>query len=253
MISKKRYKNSITAIIITKDRPLYLQNAVNSVKNQSCKVNEIIIVDNGSNIKKYKYSKVKYIKTNYAIGASLARNIGAANSNSEFLAFLDDDDVWDKNYIKNSKKYFSKNFILIGKIHSKFNKKIIENKSKNFNDINSSLKNLYIKNPGIIGSNIIIPKTIFNDVKGFDKNLPLGQDKGLAIEAKKKGYKLIRTDAKVYFDENTEGVRNTSLVNYFKGKIKFFAKYKNEMSLITKLLFFKFSFQNIFYIIYKKI
>lgn len=252
MISKKN-KNSISAIIITRDRPVYLLQAIKSVKDQSCKVDEIIIIDNSKNIRKYNFSKIKYIKTSYSIGASLARNLGAKNANSKFFAFLDDDDVWDKNYIKNSKKYLNKNFITIGRIYSKSNKKIIKTKSKNFNKSNSSLKNLYIKNPGIIGSNLIIPREIYKEIGGFDKKLPLGQDKGIVIEAKKRGYEIVRSNAKVFFNENTVGERNTSQINYVKGKIKFFIKYKNYMDLNTQFLFFIFFLKNFLYNIYKKI
>ena len=178
--------------------------------------------------------------------------MGAKNAKSKFFAFLDDDDVWDKNYIKNSKKYLSENVITIGKIYSKLNKKIIKTKSENFNKTNFSLKNLYITNPGIIGSNLIIPKNIFIKIRGFDKKLPLGQDKGIVIEAIKRGYKIVRSNAKILFNENTVGERNTSLINYMKGKIKFFIKYKNDMDLNTKFLFFKFFIKNFLYILYNR-
>ena len=46
---KLKIKNnkSISAIIITKDRPKYFLKAIKSVLNQSNKVNEIIVIDNG--------------------------------------------------------------------------------------------------------------------------------------------------------------------------------------------------------------
>ena len=33
------------------------------------------------------FQKIKYIKTSYSIGASLARNLGAKNAKSKFLHF----------------------------------------------------------------------------------------------------------------------------------------------------------------------
>ena len=250
-MSIKKNKNKISAIIITKDRPHYLKKSIESIKKQSSKVTEIIVVDNGKKKNKYNFKNIKFIKTSHAIGAAKARNIGVKNSKCQFLAFLDDDDIWGSDYIKNSKKFLSKDVILLGKIYSLDRKKIIKQKSKKFNNKNSALNNLYIRNPGIVGSNIIIPKNVYKEVGGFDTRLPLGQDKAIAIEAKKLGYSLLRTDAKIYFRENTIGERNTSLLKYFIGKILFFQKYKTNMNLITIFLYFSFFLKNLFYIVYK--
>ena len=46
-MSIKKNKNKISAIIITKDRPHYLKKSIESIKKQSSKVTEIIVVDNG--------------------------------------------------------------------------------------------------------------------------------------------------------------------------------------------------------------
>ena len=87
---KLKIKNnkSISAIIITKDRPKYFLKAIRSVLNQSDKVNEIIVVDNGKKKLKFDFKKIKYIKTSYAIGSSRARNIGIKKSKSNYCAFF---------------------------------------------------------------------------------------------------------------------------------------------------------------------
>ncbi len=240
---------SISAIIITKDRPKYFLKAIKSVLNQSNKVNEIIVIDNGKKKPKFDFKKINYVKTSYGIGSSRARNIGIKKSKCNYCAFLDDDDTWDKDYIKNSRKYLNDSLILIGKIYSMESKKIIKNKS---NQIKSgqSFETFFVKNPGIIGSNLIISKKILKHVGGFDKYLPLGQDKAIVIESKFRGYNILRTNSKIYFNENTLGQRNTDLIKYIIGKIIFYKKYRKKMNFLTKIHYLMLFIKNSIYIVY---
>ena len=71
---------TISVIIPTCDRINKLRLAINNVKNQSTKVNEIIIVNNGKKkINKDKLPKLKYLKLyniKSYVSASKARNFG---------------------------------------------------------------------------------------------------------------------------------------------------------------------------------
>ncbi|MCI1647899.1 MAG: glycosyltransferase [Bacteroides sp.] len=91
----------VSAIIITKDRALLLKKAIESVLQQSYKDIECIVVDDASidNTEKVVMSygnKVKYIRIDKknSRGGNYARNLGIKYSSGEYLAFLDDDDVW---------------------------------------------------------------------------------------------------------------------------------------------------------------
>lgn len=98
---------SIGVVIPVYNRAIGLQRAVKSVLNQSTLVDEIIIVDDGSNDKTgaviraltKQHSVIKSIyQSNH--GVSAARNLGIKNTTSEWLAFLDSDDEWLENKIK---------------------------------------------------------------------------------------------------------------------------------------------------------
>lgn len=76
--------------------------ALNSVKEQTLAVNEVIIVNDGSNLALL-MEKIKQFKDCLNIilidlvvnfGAAYARNVGVRNSSGRFIAFLDADDVW---------------------------------------------------------------------------------------------------------------------------------------------------------------
>ena len=66
---------------------------------------EILIINNGKlpiikkDLQKNILIKVKNISP--YIGIATARNVGGKKAEGEYIAFLDDDDFWPKNYLKN--------------------------------------------------------------------------------------------------------------------------------------------------------
>ena len=89
---------TVSVIIPTLNRCFLLQRAIQSVLNQSYNPNEIIVIDNGSSDDTKKtiqtlYPNIRYL-TEDKIGVSAARNKGIINARSEWIAFLDSDDVW---------------------------------------------------------------------------------------------------------------------------------------------------------------
>lgn len=77
----------------------YIRDTLESVLAQTVKDFEIIIIDDGSNdgsgqvIKEFKDSRIKYFfQENKGIGA--ARNAAIEMSQGEYIAFLDQDDLW---------------------------------------------------------------------------------------------------------------------------------------------------------------
>ena len=90
----------------------YLRDAVNSIKNQTIKVNKIIIVDDGSTDGSYEFAKnidgVYCLKQENA-GAGTARNLGLKNSDAEYIYFLDADDIAESNAIESLYEEFQNN------------------------------------------------------------------------------------------------------------------------------------------------
>lgn len=89
-----------SVIIPTYSRIDLLQKALKSVDNQTYKNYEIIVI-NDNPIEKTtvdtlisNYSKAKVIHHAQPKGGNAARNSGIQSSNSELIAFLDDDDIW---------------------------------------------------------------------------------------------------------------------------------------------------------------
>lgn len=92
-------KNPLVSVIIpTHNRGQFLDDAIQSALNQSWPHSEIIVVDDGSTDdtreRVLAYGPpVRYLyQPNQGAGA--ARNTGIAHSRGEYIAFLDDDDIW---------------------------------------------------------------------------------------------------------------------------------------------------------------
>ena len=91
--------NALISVVMTiYNRQDYLEFAIQSVINQTYKNIEIIVVDDGSKtnyaeIICSKYAQCTcYYRTNS--GSSAARNFGVSKAKGDFIAFLDDDDLF---------------------------------------------------------------------------------------------------------------------------------------------------------------
>lgn len=94
-------KNPLVSIIIpSKNRPELVQKAIDSVLGQTYQNIEIIVVDDRSDVPLSPILADKYAnyiacyRFDQSLGASAARNYGLRNAVGEFVAFLDDDDIW---------------------------------------------------------------------------------------------------------------------------------------------------------------
>ena len=89
-----------SVIIPTYNRLDLLEKAIKSVSNQTYNNYEIIVVNDNPgeehnvNALISKYEKTKVYHHSYSKGGNAARNTGILNSSGDFIAFLDDDDVW---------------------------------------------------------------------------------------------------------------------------------------------------------------
>jgi len=92
----------ISVVIPTYNRASFLLNAIKSIQNQTYKVDEIIVVDDGS--KDETKNLLQSLHVNYIFqenkGVSSARNKGIKEAKNEWIAFLDSDDIWEKDKIQ---------------------------------------------------------------------------------------------------------------------------------------------------------
>ncbi len=90
---------NVSVIIPTTGRES-LDDSIKSVILQSEKVLEIIVVDDSAS-QSVQHNDCLVIRTGGSRGVSYARNLGTRSAKGDTVAFLDDDDTWDRNKIRN--------------------------------------------------------------------------------------------------------------------------------------------------------
>ena len=137
--------DNYTVIIPTKDQKKYLTDSITSVLNQSIKPTKVIIINDCSkdnteeecnrifNINNFKDYKI--INNSQSIGPARSRNIGISESNTQYIAFLDSDDFWEKNKIEEQLKIFDQpNFLNLGIVYTSHNFLIDGALKSNYNE-----------------------------------------------------------------------------------------------------------------------
>jgi glycosyltransferase involved in cell wall biosynthesis len=181
-------KPKISVVIPTHNRPALLKRAIESALNQKTPAFEILIVDdaNCSETEKLVYSystdKIAYIKNKDGSGASSSRNVGAKVATGEYIAFLDDDDVWlpDK-LLKQSE------LITQRSLDAVFSRILIKYEDTDISYSTSasmpedSLEAICMEN--FIGATIssVIRRQLFIKVNGFDEEFPAREEYDLWI------------------------------------------------------------------------
>jgi glycosyltransferase involved in cell wall biosynthesis/ADP-heptose:LPS heptosyltransferase len=114
----------LTFVVVTYNRHKDLLENLYALNEQSEKDFEVIVVDNGGELSWLKQYADEFmfglsgIELEFNFGPSPARNIGTKFAKAEYIAFLDDDVVADKNLVRNIVKHFTKSNIsgLRGKV-----------------------------------------------------------------------------------------------------------------------------------------
>lgn len=181
----------ISVIIPSFNREKYLPIAINSIKDQTYHIDEIIIIDDGStdNTQKIlnKIDNIKTIKTKN-LGVSHARNIGIKASKNNWVAFLDSDDIWIQDKIEKQVNFHKKNqnilFSHTGERWIRDGKRVKYPKSLKKPQGECFLQN--ISTCKIAASSVLMHKSIFDDIGYFDEKLKVCEDYDLWLRVTQK-------------------------------------------------------------------
>jgi glycosyltransferase involved in cell wall biosynthesis len=234
-----------SVVIPTHNRLDFLKEAIMSAVNQSYPPCEIIVVDdyllgsvrelvkrldNASNIPIY------YIQNIIKSNAQISRNIGSGCAKGRYISFLDDDDLWDKEYLKQAKKIFSEKPCSVLITHTvafdNNNNKIVRKLFPN----EYSEQEMFIKNPGVACSNIIIDKVCFLKIGGYDSYVNASADKDLLIRLKRKGYthEVLRNKLVLYRIGHPDQWTSSN-IKILPDILRFYKKYFFSMNFMTHI------------------
>lgn len=221
-----------SVIIPTADRGPLLSRAVESVLKQSVLPSRIIVVDNGINEVDIQFDdpRIVVIRTAPRLGCGKPRNIGVQNCNSNYIAFLDDDDWWDPSYIENTIRKFenSNADVVVGQLKRCGMDDCLRD-YKLFPDSPSLQRRIFFSNPGFGGQNIAMKKEVFIEVGGFDECMPASVDRDLAARLILAGKKITSQPKSIAILCDHAGGRIR--MNQVKGNWMFICKHWRKMRL----------------------
>jgi glycosyltransferase involved in cell wall biosynthesis len=169
-----------TAIIPTYNRKDWVLEAVRSVMSQTHGPHEILVVDDGSTddtVKALEGWPVRVITQGNA-GPSSARNHGTHLAKSEWVAFLDSDDLWEKDKLRVQMEYALSNpeFPLIHTGESWIRNGTPLKQKKHHRKEGGWLYRRSLELCLISPSSVLMKKSFFLEMGGFDENLPAAED-----------------------------------------------------------------------------
>lgn len=190
----------ISVVIPVHARHEFLFDAVNSALNQTFKPLEIILSLNGASesvrneAKKIGefHNSIRIIETPTA-SLSLARNLGIKASIGDYIAFLDDDDVWETQKlevqiaaaINMSADLVATNYYKFDELNNKY---YISNLTCNRSDLWKY--DLSIANFLSGGSAALVRRDVFNTVGYFDESMPSCEDHDMWRRVAVAGFKI---------------------------------------------------------------
>ena len=109
-------KGLVSIIMPSYNTAKYIGESIRSVQNQTYENWELIIIDDCSTdnseeiLKKYSLedNRICYLKNEKNSGAAVSRNRGLRKAKGKWIAFLDSDDLWDKEKLEKQKQWHLK-------------------------------------------------------------------------------------------------------------------------------------------------
>jgi len=215
-------------IIPLYNKEKYVENALKSILNQTFTDYEIIIVDDGSTdksrvlISKYLSNKIRIIDHIKNKGLSAARNTGIKNATSNYITFLDADDLWHPNFLQTINDLISslpEAHIFATNFNEVYPKKTLnphngsEKLAPGFNGIIDFFK-LNLKQGIYTPSSVCWHKSVFETIGYYDENISFSEDLDFNIRANLK-FKLAYSKSvqMSYFMETDNQITRSSILN----------------------------------------
>ncbi len=203
----------VSIVIPTKNSENFLEACLDSVKNQTYKNIEILIVDNNStdNTKKIagKYTDRVF---NKGPERNTQRNFGAEKSQGYFLLFIDSD-------MELTSKVISSCINMINKDKS-IRALIIPEKSKGntfWAKCKILEKSLYVGDATKEAARFY-NRTIYEKLGGYNQKLIVGEDYEMSDRVEKAGFRIGRIKEFIIHNEGNLKLKNTIRKKYYYGK-----------------------------------
>lgn len=185
----------VTAIIPTQRRPELLERALRSIVAQEVAAAEVVVVNDGpaadadavgAAVSRSGCEQALVTANFRTHGPSGARNAGAARASGEWLAFLDDDDEWLPAYLR----------VVLECVETQGLDMVCTDLDYRYDQGDRPGKpacerlaaELFLtRNPGLIGSNLVIRRQLYSEMGGFDESLLCLEDMDFGVRLSLRG------------------------------------------------------------------
>jgi len=241
----------VSVVLTTYNRPKLLIRALESVRVQTFQPKEIILVDDSSDknatdfMKKRLSDDIIYLRHKRNLGLAAARNTGLRHAKGDFIAYLDDDDIWMPTRLESQVKHWESLPI------EKRKQLACIQVGAELVDTNGNRLNIYLPNnhgnlkkciirdgAATISSCFLFVKKALLSVNGFDEDLISGIDDDIWMSLAEAGYsnevipkplvRIIRDDRKSMMGDINS--RITGLEQYIKKWLPVYKDWFGEIS-----------------------
>ena len=232
-------KFTLSVVIPTCDREDMLSESLACVLSQSILPDEIIVVNNGvKGLTTTNFpDRVRVVDIMPYAGASQARNFGAVMASGEYIAFLDDDDLWEMEYVQKAVNLI---------IQQQFPDCVLTRLDKlvggsiflfkDAGQYDDLFCELFTHNPGVIGSNIVVRRQVFMAVGGFDCKMIAAEDVSFLLELFLKQYRIVPASHIQAIMRDHGGERLSDQRYILERRLVFFRKYQQLMNCYQRYL-----------------
>jgi glycosyltransferase involved in cell wall biosynthesis len=225
-------KTLVSIIVPTRNSAATIGACLKSMKNQSYKNIEMIVVDNNSSDRTKEISK-KYTKKVFNKGPerSAQRNFGAFKARGEYVLFIDSDMELSKNVVPDSVSLFEKNNKIKGIVIPE------ESFGKSFWAKCKKVERSFYVGVDWIEAARFFSKSIFDEFKGYDEKQTGTEDFDLPQRIKQKfgDDSISRINSFIYHNEGSLALGYTLKKKYYYARTaSTYAKRKSNVNYFSK-------------------
>lgn len=256
---------NISIIIPTFNRPKHLERLLKSILSQTYLDYEVIVVNDASQnlseyemvINKYKplFNEFRYFINDKNRGAPFSRNKGIDVSKYDLIAFVDDDDLWLENKIKDQIDLFLESKGEVDLIYCWVDAIDQDDRIKHQyrSEIEGNPKKEILTECFIPSPSVIVKKEFIVKAGMFDENLPSCQDWDLWVRiifagARCKGVRQVNAKYCVHQDTSIGKSGKAAL-----GYVMFYKKHLLKTLMVNRAMFIKYILRIVKYYIFRTI
>ncbi len=224
----------VSVIIPYHKKRNFVRETILSVTNQSYDNLEILIIYDDTNLNDLEFiqeiskldNRIKIINNKKILGAGLSRNIGIEQSNGKYIAFIDADDTWSSDKLKEQISFMKKNDYQIS--HTSYliineKKKIIgQRKARDLLSFDEVLKSCDI---GL--STVVIEKDVIIKTSAKFPKLVTKEDFVFWLTLLKKKYKFYAIDSNLTNWTDSKNSLSSSTIRKLFDGFKVYNYYMN--------------------------